>query len=224
MIIIDVETLPTSQPVTDFIGEVDAPANYKDPEKISEYKAREALKVWKKTSTDPLCAQLLVVGLHDGTSAAQFVAEAGHDQDGRPCLDARPALEAAWRWVGQRYQDQGPNAPKPVWVGHNSLRFDFRVVGLRALALGLDDLARSILPPKYQGPHHKDTALALGDQFISLDKAAKFFGIKRNKIVPGDEVADAFARGRLDDILASNLDDLTTTLQVAQFARRGGLL
>ncbi|MDC1006354.1 hypothetical protein OAQ34_12105 [Opitutales bacterium] len=126
---------------------------------------------------------------------------------------------------------------KPQLVGYNSAQADVPIIVQRAIVNGLPGFGFSDRPDKpwlgvdyfdaRNSEYNVDLADALGQyrDRPSLHQAATLSGIPGKIDVSGDSVADMWAEGKLDEIVAYNeFDAFTTHLLWARVAHFSGLL
>lgn len=110
-------------------------------------------------------------------------------------------------------------------VAFNGLMFDFPFLRARALARGVDDLARKLWAGKPWGSHLVDPSQPDwcprppgpgGMKGWTLDGVADLLGIKRPPTLPGREVPRAWMEGRVAEIKAHCLDDVKTLRAVTR--------
>lgn len=214
-IYIDCETIAdqTRGPNAD---EVKAPANYKDPVKIREYKLEHALEQWEKTSLNRWRCSVVAVAVITDEMVEPLVWMSMQEAD----IFAK--LAAFLDHVHP--EDAHPNAPEPIWCGHNAVGFDFPILSMRAFRYGHARLGREMRPghPKWGDNRHKDTLIAAGGEG-KLDDLARFFGISRKKTIGGDEIGKAWMTQRFSAIADHISDDVLTQRAVTQHMRDRGM-
>ena len=150
------------------------------------------------------------------------------DPDEPAKCDERSLLVTFLKSVGRK---------KPQLVGYNSAQADVPIIVQRAIVNGLPGFGFSDRPDKpwlgvdyfdsRNSEYNVDLADALG-QFRdrpSLHQAATLSGIPGKIEVSGDSVAQMWAEGKLDEIVAYNeFDAFTTHLLWARVAHFSGLL
>lgn len=188
---IDIETLPQPEPVDP--SEVEAPANYKDPEKIAAYQREHAREAWARTALDPLRGRIACVAwaVDDGPVRCMWA------------LDGLPAVFDALLLVA------GDERRVRDWCGYNLPSFDLRWLKLHALRLR-HPLAGAMPYVKwdkrvvdvmdmYAGPDPRNRARQVD--------IARFLGLAVNTR-PGSEVLSLYEAGRADEIMAHNVEDV----------------
>jgi len=161
--VIDLETGPRPD-ATDFLPPVEAPINFKDPEKIRAYIEERRAKQFAEAALSAATARILCVGtLRDG-GEPQFIGD----------YDEGKLLRKTWLELERRGADE-------VYVTFNGTRFDWPIMCRRSYALGVP------VPPwvqrdgRWSPRSHCDllTLWQLGDrqETISLDRLARLVGL-----------------------------------------------
>lgn len=199
-IILDVEAVAIDGAGA-YLEPVEAPANYKDPAKIEQFKAEKQLELLNRCALDPDLARIVVLG----------TSQAGQDEAQVLLTDAEEAaaLDAFW--------DRLRPYPYPRIVGYNILGYDLLLMMRRSLYLGVK------VPPlsvgKYRHPDIDDLMLMLSFdgalKFRGLAFYAKRFGLELPE-GSGKDVAGLMADGNTDAIVAHCLSDLRVTRQLAE--------
>ncbi|WP_036291983.1 3'-5' exonuclease [Methylosinus sp. PW1] len=179
---LDVETLPTDdEAVKRFILEsIEAPSNYKDPQKISDYKAEKASEAVAKTGLDAAFGRLAIIGFAIGDDpVTTWTATDGEvEKDGerftKPGLspfDEKALLQSFFELFDG-------NAIVRV-IGHNVVNFDIRFIVQRAVILGLKIPRWFPIAPRAWDDNVFDTMIAWAGTHdrVSLDKLSRALGI-----------------------------------------------
>jgi len=207
-IFLDIETIPG--PVKPDPSEVEAPANYKDPEKIRAYQEAGVDKAWRGQALDSLKGSIICIGFaeDDGPTRA-FVGDES---------DVMEKFAAFCR----------PSMTLPEIIGFNLRQFDILWLRHRAYRYGLNDLATSLPWQRYD-----KRVLDLREVWTggdprgrgTLDEICKFVGLG-GKSGSGSQVFEMWQAGRLDDIAEYCRDDvrLTRELWKTMFPREATML
>lgn len=196
-IIFDVESGPAPDAI-EFLPEVEAPSNYKDPAKIEAYREQKRVEMMEAAALSPVTGQILAIGIRrDG----EFYAYDG---------DERSILSAFWRLI----------APKGVItqrvVGFNSNRFDLPFCIRRSWKLGVE-VPRIVMQGRYLNSQFVDImeTWQAGDRMASvkLDTLARWLGVGA-KNGSGADFAKLFAEDR-EKALQYLENDLLITEKVA---------
>lgn len=175
------ETAPTTDRdiIARLISEIEAPANYRDPEKIAAYKTEKAASVVAATALDPLYGSICMVGMiahYCGVAIDEGWPDiASHADAGWPDF----ASHADERAVIEEFFDFWRSIPDPkILVAHNGAKFDAPFIWKRALVLGIEgptDFPRDVKPWDREALY--DTAQAWNaNGFVALDALSKAFG------------------------------------------------
>lgn len=208
------------------VGNVKAPANYKDAVKIEEWLAtigaekinairadaeRQIDDKIRATSFDGAFGCIAVIGFaiddnpaeayfEDSTTPAAFEADIIREFFGvmKHCYDVR-------------------RSQQPRFIGHNITGFDLRFLFQRAVVLG-------IKPPPFIPFHAKPWDDSIFDtmvkwagvgQRVKLDKICKALGLHGKQDIDGSKVADYIRAGKIAEVAAYCRDcDVEQTRQV----------
>ncbi len=200
-LIFDIETGPESDEVLAVMEpEFSAPANYKDPEKISE-KIEEQRAAWRDKAA--LCAttgRVLAIGMADGKGVRLLTDD--HDEAGM--------IEEFWKVAT-------PNKQLRYLIGFNSNRFDIPFLVRRSYKLGIP-VPASLLNGRYLNPRLIDLmdCWKCGDYqaSISLDRLAAHLGCRR-KNGDGAMFAELLATDR-EKAIDYLHNDILMTQEVAE--------
>lgn len=161
--VIDLETGPRPD-AADFLPPLEAPANYRDPEKIAAYLAERRAKQLADAALSAETGRILCAGLLRHGQEPQFI---GDDDEGT-------LLRRFWR-------DLVTRDATDCFVGFCSHRFDWPFAVRRSYALGVP--VPDWFPKDGRYPRHAFTDLAelwqAGDrtESISLDRLARLCGL-----------------------------------------------
>lgn len=200
--IIDIETcgLPEAK---DFAEPVDAPANYKDPEKIAAYVAEKQAEAVNRAGLDLDLCRIVAVGLMaEGLDQVRvFVAK---DSD-----DEAAMLRELWAYLTLDRH--------PVLVGFNMIGFDLPVLIRRSQYLGVT-YPRLVLD-RYRTPH-EDLMLKLTWNGLVKAKSLKFyakrFGIPCDDTVSGADIGALVAAGDWEKVVSHVTSDVKLTAALAE--------
>lgn len=203
---IDIETIPdqregAAQAAT---SRIQAPSNYKDPDKIKAYVAEKGAEAWRKTSLDGSYGQVYCIGVAlDDEPAGVFVAE-----------DYSPEAEAA---LLEEFWESLP-IPKTrvTWVGHNVLGFDLPFLWKRHVIRQVQPR----LPIPYNAgawsDEIEDTMLmwtGQRTQFMKLDELLSVLGIPSGDPIEGSEVWDWLEKGEKQVVVEHCVRNVDETRQ-----------
>jgi DNA polymerase elongation subunit (family B) len=201
-IVLDVETV--GAPDCDgFLPDVEAPSNYKDPQKIAEYCSRERTKQIAAAGLDADLNEIVAVGfLHPEYATAGAVYTRAEADEGF-------LIEMLLNAIGDR-----------CIVGFNSLQFDLPVLMRRAQYLGISCPEFNL--DKYRSPH-----LDLLERLTfrgrlkmrSLSFYCKRFGIPHDDSVSGKDITQLVAENDWKTVADHCRSDVEAT---AALARRLG--
>ena len=198
-ITIDIETFSGwNKPSLD---DIEAPSNYKDPDKIKAYKEENLDKIWRKQALNSLKGQIICIGyaLNDGDVEVLF------DEDEKKLL--------------MQFNDVISKYPYGILIGHNLLRFDIPWLYHRSIKYRLSSL-KSILPHGKRDTDMINDTMSLfsstiygSDGYYSLDEIAKFLGLNP-KESSGADIHDMFVAKEYDKIKEHCKYDVELTRQV----------
>jgi DNA polymerase elongation subunit (family B) len=193
---IDLETIPS--PEKPSLDDIEAPQNYKDPEKILAYKESAVLKEWSKQALHPLKGRIFVIGYAINDSPAQVI----YSTDEKEMI-----LELERIMIELKYFKI---------VGHNFLDFDSAFLYTRGIKYGT--AMRSLILNAKQDV--EDTIKMFAG--ISYDKQnrysmkdiCKFLGIPAKTEMDGSMVFDYYRDGRFEEIKNYCKEDVEVLRQV----------
>ena len=200
-LVLDIETIPI---VTDEIR-AEVAASIQPPGNISK---AETLAAWEATRKPELIEAALASGGLDATRGKVLMFSYAIDDEQPVCLydpEERTLLEQALKIM----------ASGSLYIGHNLANYDLPFIRQRCWANGLS-VPRRPFKLKPWDDAIFDTLLAWSserDRRISLDKLCRVFGITSPKAngMTGADVWPAYQAGRIDDIAAYALADVTAT-------------
>lgn len=182
-IFIDIETIPDQREgaADAALSRIQAPSNYKDPDKIKAYVTEKALEAWRKTSLDGTYGQLFCIGFAFDDEDPRVMAVPSLDLEGE-----RTLLEKFWECFDIPTK-------QVTWVGHNVLGFDLPFLWKRH---AVQNIGPSLRLPYNVGPWSdevEDTMLmwtGQRTQFITLDDLLSALNIPSGDPIEGSEVWD----------------------------------
>lgn len=192
LLVFDIETIPDQNLPPELMPEFDS-GRLKDPEKIEAARREFEENLIKKLSLNPMTLQIVSIQMSDGY---KFVANKNNKES--------DMLKDFW------YHAETTD----LFVGHNTLGFDFPAIFMRSMVLGITP-TKKISMRRYQTKPVFDTMMILcgWSNFISLDSACTRFGIP-NKSGHGSQVHVMWQRGEFDEIHKYCQDDVDRTLQL----------
>ena len=182
---LDIETLPADMDDAAKAALVadKVPGNYKDPEKIAAWIAREADEVWRRTALDWELARVLCVGVAIEDEDPLVI----YSEDATPAviLDGFDAILAV--------------LDRPTLIGHYVDSFDLQL--LRMLAAEHNHPLLTRIPSAKWSPRVIDTAARAagsnprGIDHASLGKLCRKLRIPAKSDMDGSKVYDAWVAG-----------------------------
>ena len=206
IVYLDIETA-AANPATFTAGDIAAPSNYKDPEKIAAYIAEKAAEAHGKTSFDVHTGRLLCVGLAIDGDPVETAYDETLDETGRLlCFVADACTEALKRGNGRF-----------AVCGHNIAAFD--VPWLWRLAVKHRHRLAGLLPYRKWGDGLVDTmqlwSITNPKEYVKLDTIARFLGYSgKEDGMSGAEVWPAYLRGEHDRIRHYCAKDVALTRSI----------
>lgn len=200
--VFDIETIPMPDCDQYLVEPIEAPSNYKDPEKIKQYIAEKRQKQIAEASLDlDLCQVAAIsVAFHD----AAYVQT-------RATTPESEMLDGFWRF-----------AKDHRLVGFNCLMFDLPILQRRSLYLGVRSTPVSLDRYRTEVVDLADILTYHGKMtWRSLEFYAKRFDIAYDNSVKGEDILKLAAAGNWTAIANHALADATTTRELA--ARMGAI-
>lgn len=201
---LDIETLPADMDEAAKAALVadKVPANYKDPEKIAAWIAREADEVWRRTALDWELARVLCVGVAIDDEDPIVI----YSETATPAviLDGLDAILGV--------------LDRPTFIGHYVDTFDLPL--LRMLAAEHDHPLIRLIPSEKWSPRVIDTAARAagsnpkGIERPSLGKLCRKLGIAAKSDLDGSKVYDAWLAGEHDKIRRYCAEDVVAAREV----------
>lgn len=202
-IYIDIETVPGEHRPS--VDEVQAPANYKDQEKIRAYQIANVEEAYRKQALDSMAGRIWCIGvaIDDGpVDVAVSIDEC------ELILHLDRQIERELR------EDYTP----PIFIGHNAVNFDMKWIWRRAVKIGCKSLAQRINFDRYRG-NIRDTMTMWGcgdnRDYVSLDKLAEYLGVGRKTPgMDGSKVYDLWQAGDTASVIEYCKQDVELTRDV----------
>jgi len=211
MIFLDIETLPTSDPVIieSIKGNLKAPSNYKDPEKIKAYIDNSVDGAIHKTGLSGLFGKVLCVDVVEDDSADHQMFYLDDYDSERNMLSELRTMLCSTNVASQHYCAD-------TLVGHNILNFDVPFLSQRMMINGLKPLFRHGVKPWDLPVDDTMLMFAAGTKSMySLANLCLAFGVQSPKSnLSGDMVHQAYLDGRHDEIKQYCADDVNATRQI----------
>lgn len=198
-LVFDIETVPSPDCAQFLTEPIEAPSNYKDPEKIAAY-----IKNKRQQQIDE-------AGLDLDLCEVAAIAWEGDDNTGKVCLRGTMTeahiLRDFWQAVEGR-----------IVIGFNVLHFDLLVLLRRSLYLGVP--APKIDVARFRHDTVIDLAELLSygrrDLLRSLDFYCKRLGIPHDDTVTGADIARLVAEGDWKAVSRHVYDDVQATRAIAE--------
>lgn len=202
---LDIETIPTGDAAArEYLSaKVQAPANYKDADKIAAYKAENAVAAWEKSSFDGFFGRVACIAwaFDDGVTDSVICAT------GKP--NSELSIGTALGYIDARQSSSAWTKAPPTIVGHNVAGFDIPFLTRRMVALGIRIPAWWPRNPKPWDNAIVDTMLLPGGRdMLSLDHICHALGIPGKDGMTGADVWPAWQRGEYDKIAEYCRDDV----------------
>jgi predicted PolB exonuclease-like 3'-5' exonuclease len=198
ILFVDIETVPsnTLPPIENF----KAPANYKDAEKIREYRENAQFEAYKKQALNSMQGQIICIGYAYNEEIYTITLQPEHD-----CLDL---FSFRLKEIVDEIRES------PTFVGWNIATFDLPWLWRKAVQYNLSSL-RSFIPKDNRNLYidlMKVWASEYRD-YVSLDNCAKFLGIEHEG-GSGSDVFDWWQAGEIDKITYHCQQDIKTTMEI----------
>ena len=209
---IDIETLPTQNPILiqQFKDSVKAPGNYSKQESIDKWleenRDSEADKLHRKTSFDGLHGEIFSIAWAIDDEPVQVVYRKGN----RTEFDL---LHAFFDGITDLKDKYGNTSLISKWVGHYITGFDLRYIWQRCVVNGV----RPTVYIPYDVKPWDDKVFDTKCEWTgtgqysgagSLDALSKAFGLDGKGDIDGSKVYDYWLAGRFDEIAEYNKDDV----------------
>jgi len=218
MLVFDLETYADESAVA-FLPEPEAPANYKKPEAIAEYKTEAREKQISKMALDPAACRIVAIGTClDGTVKVSVCPDTDVE---------RKAIAQFWEMFNEtaNYTHDAGNISEDFRsggdiVGYNCVGFDLPVIMTRSRILGVPH--PKILLRKYGSPDVRDLMLEMSFGGL-VDYKSLNFWCKRLKLdVPPDDttgknMAEFVAAGDWHAVAHHCSVDVLKTYELAKY-------
>lgn len=187
----DIETIPdqSENALEIALQGIKAPANYKDKEKIEEYKKEKAQDALDKTALDGFKGHVCCIGVNDEVYSV------------RDIKDERDAL----KWLFAMLDGH-------TLVGHNIIGFDIPFLTKRAFVLDVRLPVDFYWPrnPKPWDSNVFDTMMRFGNgkDYVSLDSLCRLASVEGKKDIDGSMVSGLWKSGLHDAIAEYCKDDV----------------
>lgn len=218
IIYIDIETLPTQNPVLiqSFKDNIKAPGNYSKQESIDKWleenRDSEADKLHRKTSFDGLHGEIFSIAWALDDGAIQVVYRGDNETE-------EFLLRSFFAQISDITDTHGNRAVISKWVGHYITGFDLRYIWQRCV---VNQACPAVAIPYDAKPWDDkvfDTKVAWtgSGQYSgagSLDALSKAFGLDGKGDIDGSKVYDYWLAGRFDEIAKYNKEDVVKTREL----------
>lgn len=200
---VDLETIPDQRPDAERTARarIEAPSNYKDPEKIRAYIEGKGAEAHARTSLDGAYGEVIMIGYAFGSEEPRII----HEKNERDALSRFWEVLAEWR-------EKNPYGVLQ-WVGHN-VRFDLRFLWQRSL---VRDVRVSVMPP-YDASPWSDLVVDTGQLWsgdprerVALATITQALGIEHDDSVTGGDVWALVRGGDLERVRGHCLEDVRVT-------------
>lgn len=199
-LVFDIETAPLAE-AGEYIEPAEAPANYKDLEKIAAFVREKNAENLNRCGLDADLCRVVAIGWQSERDEQPLTMHLGHG------VSEAMLLKSFWQVAAGRHL-----------VGFNCLSFDLPVLFRRSLYLGLD--TPNIVIDRFKHPQVTDLIQVLSYngtlKLRGLSFYAKRFGIDIPDTLTGADIAQAVAEDRWDDIAAHVKADVTKTARLAE--------
>lgn len=218
-IFFDMETIPTTRDDirARCVADVAPPGNYKKPESIAEWWAKEGdakkAEAIARTALDGTWGEILCIGFAVGDGDVQVIDRSSTEAELLNTFGLLLSQEC------ERHMNSGALwQPLVLWIGHNIIDFDLRFLWQRSRLLGHRLPFSLPLNRDHSGPRVYDTMKewAGWKERVSQADLELAFGIERVDPLPngGADVFEAYQQGRLDDIRAHCWQDVYNLRQI----------
>lgn len=223
-IFLDIETIPSQIPsvreaidanAQSEIAALVVPKSYTKPDVVAEWLQKNKSEIladaqtkYEKCSFDGAANHIVCIGLQ--IEGLQPVTFAGEGVDA--IADEVLLLKAFFGYLGTHISEV---RDAPVWIGHNVIAFDLKIIKQRSMVLGIKPPACIPFNAKPWDLSPFDT-MAQWDQknSVSLDKICNAFGFDGKGEVSGKDVFPMWKAGKLKEICEYCADDVVLTRKV----------
>ncbi len=201
-IFVDIETLPG--PVMPGLDKIEAPKNYKNPEKIRIYKVENQEKLWRKEALTSHKGIILCIGFAFGDGEVECLYNGAPDEQ-----EIMIELDSRLKYI----------ADNLVWIG-KSTAFDCLFLYQRAVKYRCLNILDHLNPVLKLRHNIIDITNLFGQwldyrYMVSLDDMAAFFGLESSKsIMTGAHVFSNWQAGNHKMIQQYNKADVELTRQL----------
>lgn len=208
MLIIDIETYRNlNRP--DFLkyklGDVSAPSNYKDPEKIAQYKAEQSAKLLGKAALSPLTGKIILIGMKKDDEPFNYLGLSSTSH-GINNPDEKAMLQIFWDILFN-------NAD--IIYTYNGKEFDFPFIFARSLLLDVKPtISWNELTNKYNNRVHVDLSHLLGEG--KLQEWSYLLGETNTLASEGNMVDEWYGVGNYQAIIDHCHADILNTYAIAK--------
>jgi len=205
VIYLDIETWSGTTPL---MGDIKAPANYKDPAKILQYQKDNHDKEWRKQSLDAHKGEVFCVGLAiDDNEPFCLVGEAGIDEKG----------------VLEQLDKELQNYSYPTIVGHNLLDFDALWLFYKGLKYRLANVVNAFSNKSSLRDTMKMMDGPSWKTMVSLDKMCTLLGFEGKGDISGADVHDLIKSGQGNKVCTYCISDVSLLRQCYKELSKYGL-
>lgn len=208
MLIIDIETYRNvdNLPFLKYkMGDIQPPANYKDPEKIAQYKAEQTVKLYEKAALSPLTGKIILIGMYSERASFLTTMPISLELDSY-FMNEQAMLAKFWDILDN-------NAD--IIVSYNGKQFDMPFIYARSLLVGVKPtVAWNDLCNKYNNRIHIDLFQMLGEG--RLQEWAYLIGATNTLDSEGNMVGKWFEQGDYQSVIDHCHADLLNTFAVAE--------
>ena len=199
----DIETCPMPSCGDYLTDPIEAPANYKDPDKIAKYIEERRQKQIADAGLDLDLCEVVAVGIALPVGIVYAQTRASNSEE--------DMLRGLWSFVKNAQAQAG------VLVGFNCLGFDLPVLLRRSLYLGIPTPQIAIDKYRHEGVIDVAHELTFGGRMTwrSLAFYCTRFGIPYDDSVDGSQIAQLVASGQWDAIEGHVRSDVTATAALA---------
>lgn len=197
-IFIDIETIPSE--VMPSLDEIQAPANYKDTDKIKAYKETNQVELYKKQALNSMQGRIICIGVSYDDDIVTF-----------DNLSEENIIYALRSHVYNRMEEI---LSPLVFIGWNISTFDLPWIWRKSIQYNLPDLRKAI--PKDNRTNYIDLMKVWAadyKDYVSLGNCAKFLGIEHDT-EKGSCVYDWWKSGEIDKIAEHCTKDIQTTMEI----------
>lgn len=204
-IVFDFETIPNEQLVKnkDAIRKtLRPPANYKKTEVIEGWKDEQMELVEGNMALHPLTGRICAAG---------FIILEGNTEVKRDCIMLEKSTDEAEKTLLTEFTENIEDYRRII--GFNSKKFDAHFYRVRSQITGVKPVGMNTNP--YDSSDHVDLMNALGMP-IQLEQFRIWYGISKGTESLGAQVYGLWKEGKKDEIKQHCLDDIDSTLKLAQ--------